>query len=111
MSQSQEPVLAYVDEGILYFSAGITLADLSLTPSVDHQFLLIYCQRKLVAYCSAMGSNVDGFAFINGSRYSFTQLLDRLSAAEIVTTEYGPEWWMLQARGEVVAAQLAAVLA
>ncbi|HEY6898360.1 MAG TPA: hypothetical protein VI279_13955 [Rhodocyclaceae bacterium] len=111
MSQNQEPVLAYVDAGILHFSAGITLADLSLTPSVDHQFLLIYCHHKLVAYCSAMGSNVDGFAFINGSRYSFAQLLDRLSANEVIATDYGPEWWMLQARGEVLAAQLAAVLA
>jgi len=67
---------------VLRFGADVTLKDFCIAPSSDRQHLLIYCQRKLVAFCSAIGGDVQRFELADGARYSLTDLLERIALTE-----------------------------
>lgn len=69
--------------GVLRFGTDVTLQDFCIAPSSDRQHLLIYCQRKLVAFCSAIGGDVQRFELADGARYSLIELLERVALTEV----------------------------
>ena len=72
-----------LEEGdVLRFGEDITLADFGISFSADRQYLLIYCRRKLVAFCSSIGGDIQRFELADGTRYSLAELLNQLPAGQ-----------------------------
>ncbi len=67
------PALRTGDDSVR-FAEGVTLADLSVSPSKDGH-LMIYCRDSIVAVLSAMGGGPERFHFADGVLLSAEELL------------------------------------